>query len=98
LELYKLVTLADKYDLTHLFFPWIFRLNQYITRVFHGFDVYIVVDRWLWVTWELGLRDLFEKLFQFMVFRCNGDGTIVIYGSSSTQKPFKYVPERRYYE
>jgi hypothetical protein len=62
-QLLSIAVLTDKYQATHIVRPW---LPAWIKHLEHlvGQDGY---EEWLWIAWEFGLADFFERVANRLV-------------------------------
>ncbi|KAK7521358.1 uncharacterized protein IWZ02DRAFT_482463 [Phyllosticta citriasiana] len=75
LTLYKVTVLTDKYDATRLIRPWAQSwTDEYLNHAEdRGFE------EWLWIAWELGMTEIFERTTHSLVTRTeiSEHGTLV---------------------
>ncbi|KAI1417246.1 hypothetical protein F5Y13DRAFT_185317 [Hypoxylon sp. FL1857] len=65
MDLYELTVLTDKYDLAYLLRPWAKGWAAHIAGINGSIPMRI------WIAWELGYEDLFEKLVKHLVLNLN---------------------------
>lgn len=77
--LYDLSVLTDKYDLTHLLHPWAEQWTAPVRDSLAGRDIHrmqprSLLERYLWVAWELGDLQLFNDVYISLVFNTRISG------------------------
>ncbi|KAF9880650.1 hypothetical protein CkaCkLH20_01692 [Colletotrichum karsti] len=73
-RLYDLTVLTHYYDATPMLTPW---LQNWVTGIGETPDVGVnglLMPKLLWISWELGHKQLFESTARRMVMECRGTG------------------------
>ncbi|KAF9873762.1 nuclear pore protein-like protein [Colletotrichum karsti] len=74
-ELFELVIITNKYDMTNIVRPWI---NNWVPRL-KGIELCPDKDLLAWIAWEVGADRVFEKMALDIAYECrvNKDGDIL---------------------
>lgn len=80
--MYDLAVLTDKYDLTHLLLPWVEQWTAFLRESAESLvanhdeptQLGSTLEKLLWIAWELGDADLFERVYIDLVLNTRIDG------------------------
>lgn len=84
-QLYDLTVLTHYYDTTHLLFPWAQTWMDSIRNIAN--DANVLMPKLLWISWELGCREIFEKTVDRMLMESESSWSEVICQLEDVQMP-----------
>lgn len=80
-SLYQLTVLTDKYDLTHLLYPWADNWTtpledrlSYAIKDEKSAQIFPTLEMFLWISWELGNVQLFSRVYTHFVLNTAIEG------------------------
>lgn len=69
-ELYELTALTHYYDATHILSPWVGTWMASLDDIVR--DAKVLMPKMLWISWELGRRDIFATIASRLVMEFEG--------------------------